>query len=114
MQRSIAPALVFLFLLSLPAIAQHDHAAMMPAAVAAPAARPDAVSEGVVKKINRLAGEVTIAHGPLANLGMGPMTMLFRLKSPVLVDGVKEGNRIRFVAESANGELTVVALQVVK
>jgi len=114
MQRSIDPVLILLSLLSLPAFAQHNHAAMMPAGVTAPAARPDAVSEGVVKKINRQAGEVTIAHGPLANLGMGPMTMLFRLKSPALIDGVKEGNRIRFVAESESGELIVVALQVVK
>jgi Cu/Ag efflux protein CusF len=40
--------------------------------------------------------------------------MTFRLKTPALIEGVKEGSNIRFVAENVNGELTVVALQTVK
>jgi Cu/Ag efflux protein CusF len=31
-----------------------------------------------------------------------------------LAEGIKEGSRIRFVAENVNGELTVVALQPTK
>ena len=42
------------------------------------------------------------------------MTMTFRVKSPAVFEGVKEGSKIRFVAESVNGELTVVALEAVK
>jgi Cu(I)/Ag(I) efflux system periplasmic protein CusF len=115
MQHSAAAALAVLSLLPLTALAQHNHAGMMaPTAVAAPAAKTDALSEGVVKKIDRQAGAVTIAHGPLVNLGMPPMTMTFRLKSPALIDGIKEGSRIQFVADNVNGELTVVALQAAK
>jgi Cu(I)/Ag(I) efflux system periplasmic protein CusF len=114
MQRSIAFALMILSLLPLAALAQHNHAAMMAAATTAPTTKSDAISEGVVKKIDRQAGTVTIAHGPLTNLGMGPMTMTFRLKSPALIDGIKEGTRIQFVADNVNGELTVVALQAAK
>jgi Cu/Ag efflux protein CusF len=45
---------------------------------------------------------------------MGKMTMTFRLQSVALIDGIKEGSRIRFVAENVKGELTVVALQPVE
>ena len=45
---------------------------------------------------------------------MPKMTMTFKLKSPALIEGVKEGSKVRFLAESVNGELTVVALQAAK
>lgn len=114
MQRPVAAALFALSLLPLPAFAQHNHGAMAQAAAPTPPAKTDAMSEGVVKRIDRKAGEVTIAHGPLTNLGMGPMTMAFRLKSPTLIEGIKEGSRVQFVAENVNGELTVVALKAAK
>ena len=111
MRRPVIPAIAVLLALPLPLPAQHNHAAMTPTATAAPAAKADAMSEGIVKKIDRKAGEVTIAHGPLTNLGMGPMTMTFRLKSANLADGLNEGSRVQFVAENVNNELTIVALK---
>ena len=71
-------------------------------------------TEGVVRTIHKQDGQITISHEPLVNLGMGKMTMTFRLKTPALAEGIKEGSRIRFVAENVNGELTVVALQPTK
>ena len=71
-------------------------------------------SEGVVRTIYIEEGQITISHGPLANLGMGKMTMTFRVKAPSLIQGIEEGSKIRFVAENVNGELTVVALQAAK
>ena len=79
------------------------------------AAKPSvAWSEGVVRTIYIEEGKITISHGPLANLGMGKMTMTFRVKAPSLIKGIEEGSKIRFVAEDVNGELTVVALQAAK
>lgn len=69
-------------------------------------------SEGVVRTIYIQEGQITISHGPIANLRMGKMTMTFRVKPPSLIQGIEEGSKIRFVAENVNGELTVVALQV--
>jgi len=115
MQRSIAAVLSLLFALPLTALAQHDHSAMMAQAstTTAPAKAP-ATTAGVVKRIDRPARTMTIAHEPLANLGMPRMTMTFKLKDPALLDGVKEGSKIQFVAENLAGELTVVALKVEK
>ncbi|WP_416047305.1 copper-binding protein [Cupriavidus basilensis] len=73
-----------------------------------------AMSEGEVKKIDASAGKLTIKHGPLTNLDMGAMTMVFRVKDPAMLTQVKEGDKIKFVAEKVNGALTVTTLQVQK
>jgi Cu(I)/Ag(I) efflux system protein CusF len=94
-----------------PALAQSNHMIHTQAKAPAPSV---AWSDGVVKTIHKQEGQMTIAHGPLVNLGMGKMTMTFRVKTPALMEGIKEGSKIRFVAENVNGELTVVALEAVK
>jgi len=45
------------------------------------------------------------------NLGMDAMTMVFRVKDPAMLDEVKAGDRINFIAEQPNGQLTVSRLQ---
>jgi Cu(I)/Ag(I) efflux system protein CusF len=77
----------------------------------ATAAAPDSMSTGEVKKVDKSAGKLTIKHGPLANLDMGSMTMVFRVKEPVTLDEVNVGDKIRFVAEAPNGQLTVTKLE---
>jgi Cu/Ag efflux protein CusF len=42
------------------------------------------------------------------------MTMVFRVKDPAWVGRMKDGDRIRFVAEDAGGVLTLVAYEPVK
>ena len=96
---------------ALPALAQGNHMMHAQAKASAPAA---AWTAGVVRTIHKQENQITISHEPLVNLGMGKMTMTFRLKTPALIEGIKEGSKIRFVAESVNGELTVVALEAVK
>jgi len=71
----------------------------------------EAMSTGEVKKVDKGAGKLTIKHGPLANLGMDAMTMVFRVQDPSMLDQVKPGDKIRFVAEQPNGQLTVSRLQ---
>jgi Cu(I)/Ag(I) efflux system protein CusF len=95
------------------AAAQTDHSMHQPGAVA-PAAQKAPMTNGVVKRVDRKAGSVTIAHEPLVNLGMPAMTMSFLVKNPAWLDGMKEGARIRFVAGEVKGELTVVAFEPVK
>ncbi len=114
MQRSVLATLALLSVLPAAALAQHNHAGMAPVAAPAPAAKASPMTDGVVQRIDRQAATVTIAHEPLVNLGMPKMTMTFQLKERGLVDGIKEGSRVKFVAENVNGALTVVALQAAK
>ena len=69
------------------------------------------MSSGEVKKVDKEAGKMTIKHGPLENLGMDAMTMVFRVTSPAMLDQVKAGDKINFIAEESNGQLTVTKLE---
>ena len=70
-----------------------------------------AMTEGLVKKIDRNVGKITISHGPIGNLGMPKMTMIFRVKDPAMFDRLKEGDRIRFLADKVNGAFTVMEFE---
>lgn len=85
-----------------------DHTAHHPAANAAPQ------SDGEVRKIDKAQGKLTLRHGPLQNLDMPPMTMVFRVADPKLLESVKEGDKIKFTAEKINGAYTVTAIQPAK
>lgn len=68
------------------------------------------MNEGEIRKIDKDAGKLTIKHGPLTTLDMPAMTMVFRVKEETMLDQVKVGDKIRFVAERANGALTVTEI----
>jgi len=69
------------------------------------------MSHGEIKKVDAAAGKLTIKHGPLENLGMDAMTMVFKVKDPAMISQVNVGDRIDFVAEEVDGALTVTKLQ---
>ena len=73
-----------------------------------------AMSDGEIKKIDKEAGKVTIKHGPLANLDMPGMTMVFRVKDSAILDQIKVGDKVKFTAEKSNGALTVTMIERVK
>lgn len=77
----------------------------------AAAAAPAALSSGEIKKIDKEAGKVTIKHGPLVNLDMAPMTMVFRVKEATMLDKVKVGDKVNFAADKINGALTVTQIE---
>lgn len=79
--------------------------------VAPSAAQASAMSEGVVRKIDAANARITLRHGPLANLDMPPMTMVFRVQPPELLNGVKVGDTVKFRAETVKGAITVTAIQ---
>ena len=72
------------------------------------------MSSGEVKKVDKSSGKVTIKHGPLGNLRMPAMTMVFRVKDPAMLDQMKEGDKINFVPEKVNGALTVIHVEPAK
>ena len=71
----------------------------------------NALSEGTVKKIDAPTQRVMLAHGPIANLGMPPMTMMFKVKDAAMLKQIKEGDKVRFRAEEVGGDYTVVRIE---
>ena len=109
MKKTIA-ALVMSLAATLPALAQpkaDDHAAHH-----APAAAD--MAEGEVRKVDKGAGKITLKHGEIKSLDMPPMTMVFGVKDPALLDQVKPGDKVLFKAVNEAGKFTISNLQVVK
>lgn len=77
---------------------------------AAPAAT-STLSDGEIKKVLVDSKQLTIQHGPLANLNMPGMTMSFKVKDPAMLQQVKPGDKVRLLVEKVDGALTVTTLQ---
>ena len=77
----------------------------------AAAGQAAAMTEGLVRKVDKDAGKLTLKHGPMPSLGMPAMTMVYRVKEPAMLDGVKAGDKIRFQAENVGGAFTVTHIE---
>lgn len=88
--------------------------AQQPAAPAQAAPAATAMTNGIVRSVDRKAGTITIKHEHIANIGMAPMTMVFKAAKPALLDGVQKDDKIRFHAEEPGGVLTVTAIEVLR
>jgi len=84
-----------------------DHAAHHATAVAP-------TTEGEVRKIDKEQGKVTLKHGPITNLDMPGMTMVFRVADPTMLASIKEGDKVKFAADRVNGAITVTAIESVR
>ena len=73
-----------------------------------------AYTEGEVRKIDKEAGKITLKHGAIANLGMPPMSMVFRAKDPSVLDKLSAGEKVRFKAERIDGALTVTEIEAMR
>ena len=73
-----------------------------------------ALTEGEVRKVDKDAKKLTIRHGPIVNLDMPPMTMVFQVQDAALLDGVRAGDKVRFNAEKSGGAYVVTLIEPAK
>ena len=83
-------------------------------AAGAPGAPGAELSDGVVRKVDKDAKKITIKHGPLRNLDMPPMTMVFQVSDPAMLERVKAGDKIRFSADKVGSAYTVTRIDVLR
>ena len=88
-----------------------ETALSQPRAMAAAESNATAFTDGEIRKINKETRKVTIRHGAITNLGMPPMTMVFQVSDPALLEAVQVGDKVRFSAEKREGAFIVTALQ---
>ena len=72
------------------------------------------LTDGEVRKVDKEAKKLTIKHGPIANLDMPAMTMVFQVKDPAMLDQVAAGDKIKFGAEKIGGAFTVTRIEPTK
>lgn len=66
-------------------------------------------NEGQVMEIDKAAREITLRHGYIAELSMDPMTMVFGVADPALLDRLKKGDYIRFKAGLVAGRFAIIS-----
>lgn len=74
-------------------------------------AQVSVMAAGEIKAVNRDAGQLTIDHGPLLNLSVPPSVRVFSVRDRGLLDQVKVGDSVLFLAENVAGVLTVVRIE---
>jgi Cu(I)/Ag(I) efflux system periplasmic protein CusF len=92
----------FLLILAAPVLAQP------------PAPERFGPNEGRVLEIDKSAGEITIRHGYIPELSMDPMSMIFIVADPALLDRVRKGDRVKFKAGLVAGRFAVISITPVK
>ncbi len=70
--------------------------------------------KGEIKKIDKSQGKVTVKHGPIKNLDMDQMTMVFRVKEPKMLDALTVGDQVDFEADRVDGQITITKIQKAK
>lgn len=83
-----------------------------PAGVEKPAMKDAAEAE--VRKIDKDAKKITLKHGPIKNLDMPPMTMVFQVRDAALLDKLvllTPGDKIMFTAEQQQGAYVVTGAE---
>jgi Cu/Ag efflux protein CusF len=80
--------------------------ASAPARTASAAPQPEPRPPGgasdaraVVRSVNHDAGKVKLKHGPIQKLDMPGMTMVFRVRDPALLEGLRPGDEVGITVE---------------
>lgn len=97
--------------LTQPALADDAHHKKADAGTTAQA---PAMTEGEVRKVDKAAKKITLKHGPIANLDMPGMTMVFHVANPALLKGIKAGDKVKFFAEKVGENIAVTKIEPVR
>lgn len=68
------------------------------------------MADGEVKRISKGSKKLTVKHGEIKNLEMPPMTMAFSVSDEKMLDMVKKGDKIKFKAETINGQMVITEI----
>jgi Cu(I)/Ag(I) efflux system periplasmic protein CusF len=103
-------AIYIVLLFSISAHAAEENATRSPLEVKTATAKLP-MTAGEITKVDKESGKVTIKHGEIKNLDMPPMTMVFRMSDPVMLEKIKAGDKINFRAEKIKGNFTVTEFE---
>ena len=68
-------------------------------------------TEAEVRKVDKSQGKLTLKHGEVKRLDMPPMTMVFRVPDPKMLDGLAVGDKLLVDIDKVDGQYTVTALR---
>lgn len=98
--------------------AKHDHGSHQPVTPTASSTQgaemAQSWSQAEVRRIDLSARKITLKHGPIAVLGMDPMTMVFQLRDDAAfkaAQSLKVGDQIEFEAAYDKGAYLVTRIR---
>ena len=80
-------------------------------AATTPAPMAKDMADAEVRKVDKDAKKVTLKHGPIKNLDMPSMTMVFQVRDEKLFDKLAAGEKIKFTAEQLQGAYVVTGVE---
>jgi Cu(I)/Ag(I) efflux system periplasmic protein CusF len=89
-----------------PALQAQTHATKSKATVA--------MTHATVVALDMTSQRVLLKHGPIPSLHMGPMTMEFVVQDAKMLQRLKIGSKLRFVAVQEADDYLITRLQVLK
>lgn len=72
------------------------------------------LTEAEVRKVDKENKKITLKHGPIKNLDMPAMTMVFNVNDSSMLEKVQAGDKVRFAASGDGGKFTLTQLQPAK
>ena len=113
MKRSLIVAILATLFIQ-PAIADRGHHDNAKGHAAGASAAQGAMADGQIRRVDKDAKKITIKHGPLAELDMPAMTMVFQVEDSAMLEAVKVGDKVKFRAEKIGGGYRVTKLEPAK
>jgi len=81
----------------------------MPTAPAA--AAPSSDVKGEVRRVDHDGGRITLKHGPIPELELPAMTLVYRVQDKTLIVPLKPGDSVVFTADRIDGQYVVVSIR---
>jgi Cu(I)/Ag(I) efflux system protein CusF len=72
------------------------------------------LADGEVRKVDKDNRKITLKHGEIKSLDMPPMTMVFQVSDPALLDKVKPGDKVQFNVVKDGAKYTVTEIRPAK
>ncbi|KYP11101.1 MAG: copper-binding protein [Limnobacter sp.] len=77
----------------------------------AKAASQAEMADGEIRKINKNTGKITVKHGEIKSVEMPPMTMVFGVADKAMLEGLKEGDKVKFNVKQEGSNYTVTEIK---
>lgn len=68
------------------------------------------LADGEVVKLDRASGLVTIRQTMPKNVGMTPLTTVFKATDPAMLNEIREGDKVEALIERLNGQPVVLKI----
>ncbi|HEX4856784.1 MAG TPA: copper-binding protein [Limnobacter sp.] len=69
------------------------------------------MADGEIRKINKSTGKITVKHGEIKSVEMPPMTMVFGVADKAMLEGLKEGDKVKFNVKQEGSNYTVTEIR---